>query len=192
MMRPDRFISYAKEVLQVQVSEASVQDIERVDRSTQEPHEKEYVAIGRHLLDKLPDGRRGDYLNTVIEMARLAEGSPSVDDFVARFQDRFPSITLPEIARRRMRVLLALGLASVSNERVELTSTGRALVADQRLELLQQAMLERIRGTSEIAQMAGNRSLGELRDQLRSSPPAGLSVTQARLVLRWMEMLDLV
>ncbi|MBK8078520.1 MAG: hypothetical protein IPK24_23975 [Kineosporiaceae bacterium] len=42
MMRPDRFISYAKEVLQVQVSEASVQDIERVDRSTQEPHEKEY------------------------------------------------------------------------------------------------------------------------------------------------------
>lgn len=193
MLRPDSLLIHAEDVLKIAISEESVQDVERVDRSMSMQSSIEgNGADNRYLLDKLPDGRKESYLSAIVEMAQLAEDEPNLDTFLARFQSRFPTITLKDVARRRMRVLVSLGLATASENRVILTPSGRELISNPRLELLQRAMLTRIQGALEIVDLANAYPMSELRIMLQDEPPAGLSATQARLVLRWLEQLELI
>jgi predicted nucleic acid-binding protein len=188
MLRPASLLQRAVEALNLRIEDESVRAAETVDR----------LALGRQatedrfLIEQLPDGRGGAYLDILVEMTALAEDSPAVEDYVSSFQERFPSITLREVARRRMRVLESLGLAQIRGGRVDLTESGRRLLDDRALSLAQEAFMARIAGAPEIRNLAMLTPLTELRSELRDSPPPGLSSTQAVLVLRWLEQLDLL
>lgn len=192
MLRPESLLVHAKKALRLKISDTSVQDVERVDRSRSLGQADAAGSTGRHPIEKLPEGRAGNYLNTLLEMARLAEGGPDMDSFLDGFQERFPTISLREVARRRMRVLLALGLADVTDDQVRLTPLGERFVAEGKIDLLQERFLQRIAGAAEIRQLAASVPLSELRVHLRDEPPAGVSATQALLVLRWLEQLELL
>jgi PIN like domain len=191
MLRPESLLIHAKHLLRVKVSEESVHDVERVERSLSAGQSAGGPAGAKYALDKLPEGRSGNYLSTIVEMTRLAEDGPDLDTFLDAFQERFPTITLRDVARRRMKNLLSLGLADIVSNRVTLTSLGRQLISEQRIELLQDCLLARIAGAVEVRELAGKTAPGDLRHQLRENPPAGMSATQAILVLRWLEQLDL-
>lgn len=188
MLRPANLLRLAVEALNLWIEDESVRAAETVDR----------LALGRQvtedrfLIEQLPDGRGGGYFDILVEMVALAEDSPGVEEYVSRFQERFPSITLKEVARRRMRVLESLGFAQIRGGRVDPTESGRQLLDDRSLSLAQEAFMTRIAGAQEIRSLATLTPLTELRSEFRDSPPTGLSPTQAVLVLRWLEQLDLL
>jgi PIN like domain len=192
MLRPENLLARAKDSLKLSIRAESVQDAERVDRLTVD-RERSRRRLGEQLypLEKLPDGKRGDYLDTLIEMAALAHGEPHLDDYVEAFQQTFPTITLKDVARRRMRVLVSLDLVSIADDQVRLTANGEQLLEDRSLDVLQECFMRRIAGASEIGELAATVSPKALRHRLRELPPDGLSSTQALLVLRYMEQLDL-
>ena len=188
LLRPDSLLIHAKKLLSIDVSDASVQDVERVERSL--PGESA-ESDNRFHVEKLPEGRSGNYLQTLIEMTRLAEEGSDLDGFIDAFQERFPTITLKDEARRRIRNLASLGLAEIGGNRIAVTSLGRRLLDERRLDLVQDSFLTRIAGAREIRELATNLSPSELRSRIHDNPPAGLSATQATLVLRWLEHLEL-
>jgi flagellar biosynthesis chaperone FliJ len=191
MLRPESLLIHGQHSLRVKVSEESVQDVERVERSLSAGQSAGGGPGAKYALEKLPEGRSGNYLHTMVEMTRLAENAPDIEAFLDAFQERFPTITLRDVARRRMKNLLSLGLADITGNHVSLTPLGREFITDPRIELLQDCMLTRIAGAVEIRELAITSSSSELRSQLRENPPAGLSATQAILVLRWLEQLEL-
>ncbi len=145
----------------MKVSEESVQDVERVERSLSAGQSAGNSSSVKYALEKLPEGRSGNYLYTLVEMTRLAEGGPDLDAFLDAFQDRFPTITLRDVARRRMKNLLSLGLADIVGNHVSLTPLGQQLISEQRIELLQDCLLTRIAGAVEVREL--------LRSQLQAS-----------------------
>ncbi|MGY0486709.1 restriction endonuclease [Streptomyces sp. WG-D5] len=147
----------------------------------------------KFFLAQLPGGRSADYLSTLATMARLAEAQPGLDDYITLFQQQFPSITRSDEARRRMRVLLSLGLAEIESDHVTLTFRGRRFLDDGDPRLLGDAFLSRIAGAVEVRDLvSGVVSESDRRRLVRDDPPAGLSSTQAALVLRWLTQLGLV
>jgi PIN like domain len=189
LQRPDSLLIHAKTLLSIDVSDASVQDAERVERSRPA---QQTESDNRYHVEKLPEGRTGNYLQTLIEMTRLAEERSDLDGFIDAFQERFPTITLREEARRRIRNLASLGLAEIGGNRIAVTSLGQRLLYERSLDLVQDSFLTRIAGAMEIRDLATNLNPSELRSRIRDNPPAGLSATQATLVLRWLEQLELV
>ena len=187
MLRPAGLFTLALEALELVVDEQSLRAAEIVDRLTEQND-----SGARYPIEKAPDGRSGGYLETVVEMTSLAEDSPSLDDYLDRFQTSFPSISLRDVARRRLRSLESLGFAEVVNSRVQLTPLGEDFLEERAIEQLQDSFLRRIAGGREIRELADSASLPGLRATLRERPPSGLSPTQALLVLRWLEQLDLV
>jgi len=191
MLRPASLLAQAKDALDLSINEESVRAAETVDRLTTERVRPRHHAEG-FSLEKLPTGRRGGYLETIAAMTDLAQGSPTVEDYLAQFQERFPTITLKEVARRRMRIPVSLGLAAIQGERIVLTEQGHQFLEDRSLDVLQECFMNRIAGAQEIEDLAASTPLASLRRQVRDEPPDGLSSTQAMLVLRYMEQLDLV
>lgn len=187
MLRPANLFARAADALDLTIDAESVRAAETVDRLATRLHAEER----RHPIEKLPDGRGGGYLETLIEMTSLAEGSPSIDEYLDLFQDRFPTISLRDVARRRTRSLESLDLAEIRDGEVSLTSLGQRLLDERSLELVQETFLRRIAGAPEIRDLAASTPLTALRTDLRGDAPAGLSPTQASLVLRWLEQLDL-
>jgi restriction endonuclease Mrr len=150
-------------------------------------------ATADYILEKLPGGRSAEYFETVVAMAQLALGQPPLLDYVAAFQRRFPSIGRADVARRRMRILLSLGLAEIESDRVVLTPLGEEVIKTSDPRLLSAAFLSRIAGAEEIRNLArGVSDMTELRRELGENPPAGLSSTQALRVLRWLGQLRLL
>ncbi len=162
--------------------------------STKSEDEHSAVVSGgqKYFLAQLPGGRSADYLSTLHVMAQLVEQQPSLDDYIALFKKRFPSITRDDEARRRMRVLLSLGLAEIESDHVTLTLLGRRFIDDRDARLLGDAFVARIAGAVEVrALVRGIQEEREQRQRVLDSPPAGLSSTQAALVLRWLKQLGL-
>ncbi|MGW8951529.1 restriction endonuclease [Streptomyces sp. NPDC055709] len=147
----------------------------------------------KFFLAQLPGGRSADYLATLASMAHLAEQQPGLGEYIELFQKQFPSITRVDEARRRMRVLLSLGLAEIESDHVTLTFLGRRFLDDRDPRLLGDAFLSRIAGAVEVRDLVSDIG-GESarRQRVREDPPAGLSSTQAALVLRWLTQLGLV
>lgn len=191
MLRPANLLARAKDALDLSINEESVRAAETVDRLAGE-RARPGGSSGRFSLEKLPTGRRGGYLETLITMTELALDEPTIEDYVTQFQERFPTITLKDVARRRMRTLESLGLAERQGERIVLTDTGHQLLEERTLDILQDGLMTRIAGAQEIEDLAASIPLARLRRQLRDDPPDGLSSTQALIVLRYMEQLDLV
>lgn len=193
MLRPASLIERAKDSLSLAIRPDSVDVAERVDRySFDRGRRNYYSSADLYPLVKLPHGRTADYLETLIQMCELAQDDPDYDEFVERFQEAFPSISVVAEARRRVGVLVSLGLARVDAGGAQLTAVGNRLLNDRELSLVQEQFMERIAGAAEVRQMAGEVPHAELRRRLRDDPPTGLSPTQASLVLRYMEQLDLL
>ncbi|KUL23287.1 restriction endonuclease [Streptomyces regalis] len=145
-----------------------------------------------YFLAQLPGGRNADYLSTLAIMAQLAEEQPTLDEYIEAFQQHFPGISRADEARRRMRVLLSLGLAEVESSHVTLTFLGRRFVDDRDPRLLREAFLARIAGAAEVRALVVDLADDRARRQrVLDDPPAGLSSTQATLVLRWLTQLGL-
>ncbi|MEU4332891.1 PIN-like domain-containing protein [Nonomuraea dietziae] len=205
MLRPESLLVHAKKLLAVDVSDASVEDVNRVgaylsreareEWSAEDMEDQDDFLTGpdeRYLLDKLPEGRSGNYLDIVSDMASLVKEAPDLDSYLDAFQKRFPSITLRTVARRRMRVLVSLGLAHIQGGQVGLTPLGERFVEERSLSILQQSVLRRVAGAAEIAELVQSTRPADVRSRLSNEPPAGLSVTQALLVLRWLVQLEIV
>ena len=188
MMRPAGLFAQAQDALDLHIKEESVRAAETVDRLATRLRPSD----GRYPIEKLPDGRSGSYLDGVIEMTSLAEGSPSVEDYLDLFQLRFPTISRRDVARRRMSGIIgSLGLVEIRGGQVTLTDLGHRLLDERRMEILQDAFMLRIAGAPEIQDLARSMPLSTLRADLRDEPPAGLTQTQAVLVLRWLEQLEM-
>lgn len=193
MLAPASLIQRAKDALSLEIRADSVEAAERIDRYSFDRDRREYYASADlHSLVKFPGGRGGGYLATLMQMAELVRDAPQYDDLIDRFQEAFPSITLTAEARRRVSVLGSLGLAEFDGETALLTEAGRAFLETQDLGLLQELFMARIGGAAEVRSLALSSSVEDLRRRLRHDAPDGVSPTQARLALRWMEQLDLL
>ncbi|TJY69467.1 hypothetical protein E4J89_11135 [Arthrobacter sp. CAU 1506] len=193
MLRPASLLERAKGALNLDIRQDSVEVAERIDRNSfDRERQRYYAAPALYPVVKLPDGRKGDYLETLIQMTEIARDEPGYEQFVESFQEAFPSITLASEARRRIGILASLGLVSFSEDRVRLTETGERLLEERTLEILQDQFMSRIAGASEVRSKALSLPRDELRRQLREESSNGLSPTQAALILRWMEQLKLV
>ncbi|MGX1117997.1 hypothetical protein RKD37_003360 [Streptomyces ambofaciens] len=119
-------------------------------------------------------------------MTDLADGQPSWDDYVAKFQERFPAITRSDEARRRSRVLVSLGLVDVENDHMNLTLAGRKLLEYPDSSFLLELFLSRIVGAREIEELSRSLTRADLRKKLQDGSLAGLTPTQATLVEKWL------
>lgn len=205
MLRPESLLLHAKKLLAIEVSDTSVQDINRVGEYLAKDNSEDWQGNEvedstdspkgpgeRYLLDKLPEGRSGDYLEIVADMATLVQKSSNMEAYLDAFQERFPSITLRSVARRRMRVLVSLGLAYIQGSQVRLTDLGDRFIREKSISIIQQSLIDRIAGAAEIIDLTRKHSPDEVRALLRTTPPAGLSATQAQLVHRWMHKFEML
>lgn len=193
MLRPPSLIERAKDSLSLEIRDDSVAAAEQIDRFSFDRNRRDYYASADlHALVKLPGGRSASYVDTLMQMTELVEDASTFEDLIERFQEAFPSITLASEARRRVGVLAALGLAELADDAPRLTDAGRTFLEGGDLELLKDLFMSRIGGAAEVRRLASVASRREVRRHIRHDPPDGLSPTQAALVLRWMEQLDLL
>lgn len=204
LLTPERFLGWARDLLGAEVSEESLADAGRVDRRIAglRPVDwtDEEAAVfdtldeddERVSIEQLPEGATGSYVDVLGEMCEIADGAPSVEVYLDRFQEHFPRITLRTEARRRMATLIKLGLASSSSGRVVLTDLGKSFSATKDSTLIQSAFLTKIRGARELLGMARNNDVSTLRLKIRNATPEALSQSQATRILRWLEQLDLI
>jgi len=193
MLRPASLLSRAKDAFDLKIRKESVEAAERVDRYSYDRERRKYYAAGElYPLVKLPDGERGGYIETLIDMTALACAMPPYDQFIEAFQQAFPTITLVEEARRRASILTKLDLVTIDDDHVRLTEHGERLLAEGSADVLREQFMRRVGGASAVRDLAASIPLVELRRQVREDPPDGLSPTQAVLVLRYMEQLGLV
>jgi hypothetical protein len=193
LVTPSQLLTLAPKFLDVQVDEHSAEEATRVEESLSsgQAHPGR-----RYLLELLPEGRSVDYVNQVAEMARLAEGDPKYDDYVALFQERFPPISNTPEARKRVRVLSSLGLvdglAHPVKQVVSVTSSGRKFLEEPNKEDLASAILSRIMGAQEIYSMALEVGISGVRSLSEEELPRGVSPTQLKIQLRWMQQLGML
>lgn len=193
ILRPANLIKRAKDALSIEIRQDSVEAAERIDHFSFDRDRRDYYGAGDlHSLVKLPGGRSGSYLRTLVQMTELVADGPTYDELIDRFQEAFPSITLPAEARRRVGILGSLGLAEFGSDSAKLTEAGKRFLETQDLVLLQELFMARIGGAAEVRRLASVASLNQVRKHLRHDPPEGLSPTQASLALRWMEQLELI
>ncbi|MBV9449977.1 MAG: DUF4935 domain-containing protein [Streptosporangiaceae bacterium] len=205
LLTPERFLSRARDILGVEVSAESIADVERVDRRASAPREADWTdeqaaaleelaqaSDARLPIEQLPEGATGSYLDVLSDMCDLAHDSPGIDEYLNRFQERFPRITVRTEARRRTSTLLKLGLAVESNGRMLLTDAGKDFSTTKDVALVQIAFLNRIRGARELLEIARSSDASALRARIRDIPPEALTQNQAILIVRWLEQLDLI
>jgi transposase InsO family protein len=187
MLRPASLIERAKDSLSLTIQPDSVDVAEPVDRYSFDRGRRDYyLSADLYPLVKLPHGRTADYLETLIQMCELAQDEPDYDESVERFQEAFPSISVVAEARRRVGVLVSLGLARIDARGARLTEVGNRLLDERDLSIVQEQFMERIAGAAEVRQLAIEIPLEELRRRLRDNPPTGLSPQRyKRLDKRW-------
>ncbi|MFF9427056.1 restriction endonuclease [Streptomyces sp. NPDC014746] len=140
----------------------------------------------RYYIEKMPSDRGGSLLDCIVSMTALADDQPTWGRYVARFQERFPTITRSDEARRRSRVLVSLGLVDFENDHMNLTLAGRRLLENPDSKFLLEIFLSRIAGAQEIEDLSTTLTRVALRTRIHQDPPAGLTPTQAMLVEKWL------
>ena len=71
-----------------------------------------HTADSRLPIERLSEGWTARYLGILSDTRKIARDSPNLDEYVNRFQDRFPRITVRLEARRRTPPLVKLGLTT--------------------------------------------------------------------------------
>jgi predicted nucleic acid-binding protein len=181
------FLALAHEHLHAEVSATTLAETSRPRRPSSRSSEAVFA------LEKLPHGRPGaGYLERVLAMVEIADGNTTLKQFISEFQQRFPSITRPDVARRRaLGILESLGLADFDSDQISLTPEGEQFLRSPVVELLQDALLSRIKGAAEVLELMQELDDDELRQLLTVDPPGGISSTQALRILQWLRHLGL-
>ena len=205
LLTPERFLSRAQDILGIEVSAESIADVQRVDRRVTTPPDVDWTdeqtaaleelaqtADVRLPIEQLPEGATGSYLDVLSDMCEIARDSPSLDEYLNRFQERFPRITVRAEARRRTSTLLKLGLATESDGQMLLTDAGNDFAGTKEVSIIQTAFITRIRGARELLGIARSNGASSLRARIRDIPSEALTQNQATLVVRWLEQLDLI
>jgi hypothetical protein len=185
----------APRIVGASVSAETVAEAASIAEEAEEHQRKSQPGTGS-LLEQLPEGRSADYLETILDMLRLADPPIDHGSYIQAFQQRFHTITRYDEACRRARVLeslgLAEGLAGNRSDTVSLTAVGRQLLDQQRLELLQRQVLERIRGAKEMVRIAKSSDSNFQTLFVSGEFPEGISATQASVQLRWLKALRII
>jgi hypothetical protein len=206
-LTPERFLTWAKELLGVTVSGESIVDMERVE-SQQSSRDIEWsqeeLAAFDSLLDQsdnrvpieqLPEGAAGEnYFGVLLRMCSLVgDTEKKFESFIDEFQVEFPRISVRSEAKRRASCLFKLDLARKHHGTILLTEMGVELTANPDIDVVRELFLSRIKGAQELLAVSSKGdSVGSVRAKLRSEVPPGLTHNQAILILRWLEQLQLV
>lgn len=193
LVTPSQLLTLAPSLLNVQVDEHSAEEATRVEESLST---QQVTSSRRYLLELLPEGRSADYVAQVAEMTRLAQNEPAYDTYIELFQERFPQITNTAEAKKRARVLSSLGLveglAHPVRANVSITPTGLEFLEDPENESLAEMIISRIMGARELYEMAGEMGISAVRSLSEEDLPEGISPTQMRIQLRWMQQLGML
>jgi hypothetical protein len=141
----------------------------------------------RYSIFKVPGGQaRAASLKA---MLKAASGQP-VSDYLASFSQVFPRITRIDMANRHMRVLIALGLCEIVDERIHRTADGVDFLGahdeDAQRELLRSAFTTRLYGATELLEeLATGSADDDLFQALQRRGLDRLTRTQLRYLLEW-------
>ncbi|HLI76534.1 MAG TPA: hypothetical protein VKV02_06270 [Acidobacteriaceae bacterium] len=128
----------------------------------------------------------------------MVGGGIPVDDYLERFQHEFPTITRRDMSARFMRVMIAFGLAVITDNRLMLTAEGsdylNAATAERR-KILAGLFTERIYGAAELADAGidgGSDAALQLLHKFTADGGAPLKATQVRYLIAWANELGLL
>jgi restriction system protein len=136
-------------------------------------------------------------LETLGTMLTIVGGGMSVDDYLTAFQHAFPTITRRDMAERFMRVMVAFGLAVITDNRLMLTAEGSDYLHGSQVErhrILAKLFTERIYGAAELlaADVENPGDATQLQHTLAADGAAGLTATQTRYLVDWAGELGLL
>ncbi|MEO9322242.1 PIN-like domain-containing protein [Nocardioides sp. C4-1] len=185
LMTPPSVLLHAREALGIEIADESVQSAKTV-------RVRGANRVSSAFLEKMPSGRDGQYAEHILTMTRCAQSNPDVEDFIDAFMEAFPSITRPEVARRRVGTLIALGLIEMDDDAVRLTSDGEAYARDGDVELLRELFMRRVKHAETIRDLARTLSREELSERIYGGQVDNLSATQGTRIYQYMRALDLI
>lgn len=143
------------------------------------------IGSGRFGIFKVPGGiSRQDALNMMLQAVR----GQLVTEYVESFVQTFPNITRTYMAERYMRVLIALGLADISDERIVRTADGAEYLSGNdgsRLAILRSAFSNRLYGGLELLEEDLSLSESELFERLKEHGLERLTKTQLGYLMEW-------
>jgi restriction system protein len=181
-----------QEIVLLSVDEELVSGrIEQATPATRQIAHSDGVALSaRYSIFRVPGGQ--PRMHSLAAMLHAVTGQP-VTDYVAGFSRVFPKITRLDMAERHMRVLVALGLCEIVDERIHQTADGVEFLGgndELKLELLRVAFTARLFGGTELVQEASaGLSEGELFAALHKRGLDRLTKTQLRYLVDWYKFL---
>ena len=149
----------------------------------------------RFRIYRVPGG--ASRLDTLSTMLTIVGGGTPVDDYLTAFQRAFPAITRRDMAERFMRVMVAFGLAVITDNRLTLTAEGSDYLhgsSVKQREILTRLFTERIYGAAELiaANTENPRDAAQLQRTLAANGAASLTATQTRYLVNWATELGLL
>jgi restriction system protein len=141
----------------------------------------------------LPGGNQA-YVAALDKLLPHAADQPTTHDFIGRLQQEFPQVESIATANGYIRVLVALGFVEVDSGQMGLTPVGRQFVETRDVELVRDALRERVVGVKELldALEQGPRTMDELQAVLAEAGLAWETKAQLGWRLHWLESVGLV
>jgi hypothetical protein len=141
----------------------------------------------------LPGGNQA-YVTALAKLLPHAANQPTTHDFIGRLQQEFPQVESIATANGYIRVLVALGFVEVESGQMSLTPIGRQFIETHDIELVRDALRERVVGVRELLEALeqGPRTMDELQSVLAESGLAWETKAQLGWRLHWLESVELV
>jgi hypothetical protein len=141
----------------------------------------------------LPGGNQA-YVLALEKLLPHATDQPMTGEFIARLQKEFPQVESTSTANGYLRVLVALGFVEIDGGQISLRPMGRNLAEQHDLELVRDALRDRIVGIKELLEelARGPRTMDQLQEVLATLGLAWETNSQLRWRLHWLESVGLV
>jgi hypothetical protein len=141
----------------------------------------------------LPGGNQA-YVAALEKLLPHAADQPTTHDFIGRLQQEFPQVESIATANGYIRVLVALGFVEVDSGQMSLTPAGRQFVETRDVELVRDALRERVVGVKELIDALEQepRTMDELQAVLAEAGLAWETKAQLGWRLHWLESVELV
>lgn len=141
----------------------------------------------------LPGGNRA-YVTSLEKLLPHAADQPTTHDFIGRLRQEFPQVESIATANGYIRVLVALGFVEVESGQMSLTPAGRQFVETHDVELVRDALRERVVGVKELfdALEQESRTMDELQAVLAEAGLAWETKAQLGWRLHWLQSVGLV